>query len=163
MKIRPELSERQEELSREKDNDKGISEVEAASEIQGQRGNHARGGSGVSHDIHDRCGVELHDEDAHRRAAEFFRLLIHLMCFQIIGSIYFQCCKALNAFEKYVAEVGIRCPVLSEYSLRDLLDNDNGKGNQRNKHEKDQGRADTDQNRHHQKQGCGGKKTVGQL
>ncbi len=134
MKIRPEPAKRQEKLRREEKNGDRPGQAHIPAQAPCDRGAHAGGRPPVGHDIHDRGGVQLHDENFHCNFPEMLRLRVHLLRLLRVRAVELQHGKSLEILEKAVAEARVDTPVARKKPLRDLLHDHDGERDERYKY-----------------------------
>ena len=108
----------------------------------GYRHNHAESRSPIGDQIHDRDGVELHGQHLHGNFPEFLGSLVHLLMFEFVSLVNFQCRQPLQVFQKGISQSRVFSPVSAKQLLRPGLHRRNG--------DRDQGNTDQQHGRRRQ-------------
>ena len=162
MEVRPQGAHGDEEVRRQEDDGECGEERHVARGVLHKRHDDADCGAAVGEDVHDGHRVQLHGEQLHGGAAELLGLGVHALVALGVGLVDFQRGEALQVLQKSAAQVGVGAPVLAHHAAGDLLNGDDGCGNERHAHEQSHGRRQA-QRRQSAEQRDGGQKRVKQL
>ncbi len=147
---RPQLAHGNEVVRRQQDDGEAPSQVNRAGSHLRERHRHAGGRPAIRHEVHDRDGVELHREHAHRDAPELLGLLVHLRLLELVGLVDLERGEALEVLKERVSELGVLAPVAAEQPLCPGLHRCDGDRDERYAHEQHHGRRNAHEGEGHE-------------
>ena len=124
--------------------------------------NNAQRGAAIRNDVHDDDRIQLHRQHLHGNAPKMLGIAVHLPVAVFIRAVYLQSGKALQVFQKVVAQRGVLPPVPAQKALCKFLHRHDGHRNERHAHHQNHGRAHA-YRAQHRKQRNGRQHTVKKL
>ena len=102
-----------------------------------ERHDHPHRCAAVGDDVHNAGRVELHGQHLHSDLPEPLGFLIHLLCFLLVRTVDLQRGQSLQVLKKAVSQFRIDSPIFIQKFLCNLLDRNNGNGDQGNTDQQD--------------------------
>ncbi len=140
VEVRPQGTHGDEEVGRQEDDGECGEKRHVARGVLHKRHDDTDCGATIGEDVHDGHRVQLHGQKLHGGAAELLGLIVHALVALGIGLIDFQRGKALQVLQKRAAQIGVGAPVFAHHAAGNLLNGDDGRGDERHAHEQRHGR-----------------------